>query len=990
MLHNYYFFLPVYYIFLTCFFCPTRSISVISTQSVNIRFSLLRNGTTSDYQETHNVITDANGIVTVSIGEGNVISGNFASIDWSINTYFLKVEIDISNGAGYQDFGTTELKAVPYAKYADQAGNVFSGNFGDLNNVPAGLADGDDVNDADYDASNELQTLSFDNGTRQLSIANGNTVVIPVGSSSSGDGWGTQVVVSDASLTGDGTSSNPLAIDDTSSIFNGWDKDASDDFDGNFSHLSNVPAGLADGDDDTHLTDAQIAAMGYTKNTNDADFYIMTTTNQPTAITDDIYHTGKMAIGTTQSDASTNDKLTVITDIAGGYAISAKQNNADNNISDAVAKFAYQNTKISSKITGYLNENSSGYYYAMNNVFAPESNSAIGINNKFNLNGNGNTMGVINSFSGTVNNSIVYGSINSFSTDGNSMQTAVVNLIGGTNSSLMTGIRNDINNSGNSFHFGVNSTLNGSGSGIHCGVQNTLSGVGEGQQYGVNNDISNSKDGEHYGISNSLSGTGTGSHIGVRNYLSNNGSGSHTGTYNSIEGDGNGVHIGSDNYLTGSGTGDKYGVRSVVRSDTGGKHYGIYAKATKNATDVYAGYFLGKVSVGTNDYDSYILPKTNGNDGQIMQIDANKQVNWVDMPSNADNWGTQVVVSDVTLLGDGTTANPLTIDINSSVFSGWDKDASDDFSGDYDDLINQPITFYKVNTTSAPTSINDTIFTHGNIGIGDISPLSPLSIMTDSGFAIDVYVDDSTDANHVGNNVAFYNSGNGSIKGFQVIDNNSGNGNRVGQDIYLQGTGSGGKIGVNSSIFGGSGSATYMGVKSTISSNNTGAHYGVYSELTGTGNGDKYGSYNTIDVSAGGTHYAVYGDAQKPGSYAGYFVGEVNVSQGYLMVEQKIISPISGDSDLKAYIYGYVFGNGDLDPSKSSTGFLASYNNSDMCYDIVFDDMTVEDYIVVADVNSVEPLIVTVDRQTGVCKIYVYDLNSTLAMSDFHFVVYKK
>ena len=39
----------------------------------------------------------------------------------------------------------------------------------------------------------------------------------------------------------------------------------------NFSNITNVPVGLADGDDDTHLTDAQITSMGYIKDANDAD-----------------------------------------------------------------------------------------------------------------------------------------------------------------------------------------------------------------------------------------------------------------------------------------------------------------------------------------------------------------------------------------------------------------------------------------------------------------------------------------------------------------------------------------------------------------------------------------------------------------------------------------------------------------------------------------------------------------------------------------------
>ena len=58
----------------------------------------------------------------------------------------------------------------------------------------------------------DKQTLSFNNSTGELSISNGNTVTIPL-NSSSGDNWGSQVVQHDNTLQGDGTSSNPLSVD---------------------------------------------------------------------------------------------------------------------------------------------------------------------------------------------------------------------------------------------------------------------------------------------------------------------------------------------------------------------------------------------------------------------------------------------------------------------------------------------------------------------------------------------------------------------------------------------------------------------------------------------------------------------------------------------------------------------------------------------------------------------------------------------------------
>jgi len=112
----------------------TDNNNALVSQSVDLRFSLLQ-GATIVYQETNVAITDANGIVSVFLGEGTPVSSDFATLDWS-NSYLLKVEIDINDGSGYQDFGTNPLQYVPQAKYAEKAGNVFSGSYNDLTDKP--------------------------------------------------------------------------------------------------------------------------------------------------------------------------------------------------------------------------------------------------------------------------------------------------------------------------------------------------------------------------------------------------------------------------------------------------------------------------------------------------------------------------------------------------------------------------------------------------------------------------------------------------------------------------------------------------------------------------------------------------------------------------------------------------------------------------------------------------------------------------------------
>jgi hypothetical protein len=87
---------------------------------------------TSKYQETHIATTNSSGLVSLEIGMGTVISGNFTTIPWENGPYFIEVQIDISGGTAYTISGTTQLLSVPYALYAKSAGTVVgsSGNTG--------------------------------------------------------------------------------------------------------------------------------------------------------------------------------------------------------------------------------------------------------------------------------------------------------------------------------------------------------------------------------------------------------------------------------------------------------------------------------------------------------------------------------------------------------------------------------------------------------------------------------------------------------------------------------------------------------------------------------------------------------------------------------------------------------------------------------------------------------------------------------------------
>ena len=93
---------------------------VIGNSSVSLKISILSGSINSSsvYSETHAKTTDASGLISLQIGNGTVISGIFANIDWGGASHFIKLEADFSGGSNYVVLGTQELMSVPYALYA--------------------------------------------------------------------------------------------------------------------------------------------------------------------------------------------------------------------------------------------------------------------------------------------------------------------------------------------------------------------------------------------------------------------------------------------------------------------------------------------------------------------------------------------------------------------------------------------------------------------------------------------------------------------------------------------------------------------------------------------------------------------------------------------------------------------------------------------------------------------------------------------------------
>ena len=74
------------------------------------------------YVETHNAYkTNENGLLTLMIGTGKVVMGNFADINWSDGTYNLKTETDPEGGTNYNVTGSSPILSVPYAMHSQTA-----------------------------------------------------------------------------------------------------------------------------------------------------------------------------------------------------------------------------------------------------------------------------------------------------------------------------------------------------------------------------------------------------------------------------------------------------------------------------------------------------------------------------------------------------------------------------------------------------------------------------------------------------------------------------------------------------------------------------------------------------------------------------------------------------------------------------------------------------------------------------------------------------
>jgi len=185
---------------------------IIPNQNIKVKIGILQgnNPGTLIWEEEHSVMTNSIGLFSLMIGnpdatntEGTISS--FGDIDWSAGNYFLQVQLDLLDGNGYQNMGTSSFLSVPYALYAkdvenkddndpDPANEIqdlqLNGNLLSLtkNGTPTVIDLGNYINDEDADTTNEIQDLQL-NGNMLTITRNASATEIDLSKFLDNPGW---------------------------------------------------------------------------------------------------------------------------------------------------------------------------------------------------------------------------------------------------------------------------------------------------------------------------------------------------------------------------------------------------------------------------------------------------------------------------------------------------------------------------------------------------------------------------------------------------------------------------------------------------------------------------------------------------------------------------------------------------------------------------------------------------------------------------------
>ena len=140
---------------------------LVIDKELDITMSILQGSDlgTAIYVETHATQTNANGLVSLTIGSGVALGAQFGSIDWETGPYFIKTETAID---GESLTSIAELLSVPFALYAKNTSKV--NGFRVATEVPEGALFTDDQSASEVlvNALNTLEAETVQEALEQL------------------------------------------------------------------------------------------------------------------------------------------------------------------------------------------------------------------------------------------------------------------------------------------------------------------------------------------------------------------------------------------------------------------------------------------------------------------------------------------------------------------------------------------------------------------------------------------------------------------------------------------------------------------------------------------------------------------------------------------------------------------------------------------------------------------------------------------------------
>ncbi len=178
--------------------------NILANQNIEIQVDILQGSASGSaiLSETHSTTTNNFGLVNLTVG--SISSTDLSNIDWTDGPFFIQISVDGTI------MGTSQLLSVPFAMHAITVEN-------------------DAVEDDDADPENEIQVLSINADT--IFLSSGGFVVLPPETDPAFTAWdkSSGISISESQIS-DIQHFNGDSITGNETAFEGWDKNANDDF----------------------------------------------------------------------------------------------------------------------------------------------------------------------------------------------------------------------------------------------------------------------------------------------------------------------------------------------------------------------------------------------------------------------------------------------------------------------------------------------------------------------------------------------------------------------------------------------------------------------------------------------------------------------------------------------------------------------------------------------------------------------------------------